>query len=251
MRIRSSVVALLVVAGLGATGFGVTGFGAVAHAAFITPGGWTRPTSDSQATTDQTTFQHWDVLGTSGSDPALLKAPDLAEINPNGAATVHDADSPASGAFITSGGNLYSFAGIIKPQAIVPGYASAGSKTEFLVQLRTQGQNIDTADLKLGGVLVSTLPNFSYTELSNVSLGGFGGFLIDHAWTFTAPADLASFTLDFGWGVTSSSFDQLSIDTHVAAVPEPAGLAMVTLGAIGIAVAARKARAGRATRRQA
>lgn len=242
MRILSSVVALLVLGGLTA---------AEAHAAFITPSGWTRPANDGQAATDLTTFQHWDVLGTSGSDPALLKAPDLAEINPSGAATVHDAAAPASGAFITSGGNLYSFADVIKPQAVVPGYAAPGSKTEFLVQLRTQGQNIDTADLKLGGVLVSTLPGFSYTELSNVSLGGFGGFLIDHAWTFTAPADLASFTLDFGWGVTSSSFDQLSVDTHLTAVPEPASLAMVALGAIGIAVAACKARTARATRRQA
>lgn len=247
MRILRVVGALSVVAAMGVTGSGVS----VARAAFITPSGWTRPANDGQAATDLTTFQHWDVLGTSGSDPALTKTPDVAEINPSGAATVRDAAAPASGAFVTSGGNLYSFADVIKPQAVVPGYAAVGYQTEFLVQLRTQGQNIDTADLKLGGVLVSTLPGFSYTELSNVSLGGFGGFLIDHAWTFTAPADLASFTLDFGWGVSSSSFDQLSIDTHLTAVPEPASLAMVTLGAIGIAVAACKARTARTTHRQA
>ncbi len=222
-----------------------------AQAAFITPSGWTRPVDDSAASIDRTTFQYWDVLGTSGNDPALLKAPDVAEINPNGAATVQDAGSPASGSFITSGGNIYSFAGVIKPQAVVPGYAAVGYKTEFLVQLRTQGQNIDTGDLKLGGVLISTLPGYSYTELSNVPLGGFGGFLIDHAWTFTAPADLASFTLDWGWGVSSASFDQLTIDTRLTPVPEPASLAMGGLGALGIAVVVRQGRARRAQRRQA
>jgi hypothetical protein len=247
MRISRVVVALLVVAGFGVTGFEV----GVARAAFITPSGWTRPANDGQAASDLTTFQHWDVLGGPTDITSVAKTPDLAEINPNGAATARDSSAPASGSFFTSGGNIYSFSGVITPQAVVPGYAAAGYLTEFLVQVRSQGQNIDTADLKLGGVQVSTLPGYSYTELSNVSLGGFGGFLIDHAWTFTAPADLASFTLDFGWGVTSSSLDQLSIDTHLTAVPEPASLAMATLGAIGIAVAARKARTARATRRQA
>ncbi|MGD9645929.1 MAG: PEP-CTERM sorting domain-containing protein [Pirellulales bacterium] len=225
--------------------------GGAAHAAFITPSGWTRPVDDTAASSTLTTFQHWDVLGSSGDDPALPKAADVAKINPNGAATVRDSSSPASGAFITSGGNIYSFSGVITPEAIVPGYAAAGYRTEFLVQLRTQGQNIDTADLTLGGVPVSSLAGFSYTELSNVDLGGFGGFLIDHAWTFTAPADLASFTLDWGWGASSASFDQLAIDTHLIPVPEPASLAMAGLASLGIALVVGRTRGNRSRRRQA
>ncbi|MEM6756964.1 MAG: dockerin type I domain-containing protein, partial [Planctomycetota bacterium] len=91
--------------------------------------------------------------------------------------------------------------------------------TEFLVQLRTQGSQIDVNDLTVNGEAATGLPGYSYTELERVdSESPFGGAVIDHAWTFIAdPASL--YTLEWGWGVTSASVDMLIIDTLALLVP--------------------------------
>ncbi|MEX2112060.1 MAG: PEP-CTERM sorting domain-containing protein [Pirellulales bacterium] len=205
------------------------------QAAFVNPS-WTRPVDDTQAATDQTTYQSWNVF-TSTTGP---NAPDVAEINPNGTANAYDSSSAASGSFVTSGGNIYSFTAVsIEPRAIVPGFAT-GELTNSLVQVLVQGSLIDVDDLTLDGVSVSTLADYSYTELSSTPLGGFGGAAVEHAWTFTAPADLASFQLDWGWNAESASLDRISIDTQVAAVPEPATWALALVGMLGLGVVARR-----------
>jgi hypothetical protein len=209
-----------------------------AEAAFVTPA-WTRPANDGQAAADQTTFQQWNVF-TAVAGPNV---PDVAEVNPSGVANAYDANSAASGAFVTGGGNLYSFAGVIMPHATVPGYGT-GQTTDFLVQVLVQGSEITVDDLTLGGIQVSTLAGYSYSETSRVSLGGFGGFAIEHAWTFTAPADLATFQLQWGWGPTSASLDQIAIDTHTSPAPEPGTLAMAGVGLVGLVFAARRRRSG-------
>jgi hypothetical protein len=206
-----------------------------AQAAFINPS-WTRPSNDAQATSDQTTYQHWNVF----SSAIGPNAPDVAETNPNGTADAYDANNAASGSFVTSGGNIYSFAvDSIQPRAIVPGF-STGQTVDFLVQVLVQGNLIDVDDLTLDGVQVNTLPNYGYTELSSTPLGGFGGAAVEHAWTFTAPADLASFQIDWGWNADSASLDQIAIDTHIASVPEPATWALAMAGALGVGVLARR-----------
>lgn len=192
-------------------------------ASFITPV-WTRPSANPQAAADQTTFQHWNVFSLA-SGP---NAPDVAEVNPNGAADAFDAAASVSGSFITSGGNIYSPTGIIKPRAIVPGYDIAGNQLSVLVQVESQGAEIDAPDLRVDGVPASTLSDYSYNELSRVALGGFGGFKIEHAWTFTIP-DAASTQIDWGWGVVSASVGQILVDTRSVAVPEPSSLACLAL----------------------
>ncbi|HWP40307.1 MAG TPA: hypothetical protein VNL70_05230 [Tepidisphaeraceae bacterium] len=208
---------------------GVVGIGLIvggtAPAALISPP-WTRPGNDAQASADRTSYQHWNNF-TSTSGP---NAPDVAEINPNGTADAFDSAAAVSGSFVTSGGNIYSPANVIKPRVIVPGYALPDHETRFVVQVISQGATIDTADLRLDGVPVSSLPGYGYTELSRTALGGFGGFKIEHAWTFTAPADASSFQLDWGWGATSASLDQIAVDTFAVPVPEPlAGMAVALL----------------------
>jgi len=185
--------------------------------AALLPPPWTRPGSDAQAIADRTTYQHWNSFtSTTGPNP-----PDVAENNPNGTADAFDSAAPASGSFITSGGNIYSPNTVIKPRVTVPGYALSDHETRFLVQVISQGGQIDTTDLWLDGVPVSSLPGYSYTELSRTVLGGFGGFKIEHAWTFTARADASSFQLDWGWNVESASLDQIAVDTFAVRVPEP------------------------------
>lgn len=160
-----------------------------------------------EATADGTTYQEWNTF----SSPSGPNEPDVEEpVNPNGVANLFDSAAPGSGAFIASSGNIYSFSGVIEPEATVP---TTLATTEFLVQLRTQGSQIDVNDLTVNGEAATGLPGYSYTELDRVAAGGvFGGAIVDHAWTFTAaPASL--YTLEWGWGVTSASVDMLIIDT--------------------------------------
>ncbi|MEO0965118.1 MAG: dockerin type I domain-containing protein [Planctomycetota bacterium] len=183
-----------------------------AQAAFSTPS-WDRPTSIGEATADGTTYQEWNTFS-SVSGP---NAPDVDEpFNPNGVANVFDSAAPGSASFIATSGNIYSFDGVIEPEATVP---TTQATTEFLVQLRTQGSDIDVNDLTVNGEAATGLPGYSYTELDRVAAGGvFGGAIVDHAWTFTAdPASL--YTLEWGWGVTSASVDVLIIDTLALLVP--------------------------------
>ncbi|MEM9789632.1 MAG: PEP-CTERM sorting domain-containing protein [Planctomycetota bacterium] len=187
-------------------------FAASAQAAFNNPS-WTRPMSLGEATADGTTYQEWNTF----SSPSGPNEPDVEEpVNPNGVANLFDSAAPGSGAFIASSGNIYSFSGVIEPEATVP---TTQATTEFLVQLRTQGSQIDVNDLTVNGEAATGLPGYSYTELERVdSESPFGGAVIDHAWTFIAdPASL--YTLEWGWGVTSASVDMLIIDTLALLVP--------------------------------
>lgn len=206
---------------------------AVAPAALVVPP-WPRPSSDAQAIADRTTWQHWNTFNsTTGPN-----APDVAEINPNGTANAFDAAASVSGSFLTGGGNIYSPTGVIKPRVTVPGYSLSDHETRFLVQVISQGAPIDATELWLDGVPVISLPGYSYTELSRTALGGFGGFKIEHAWTFTASHDGVSFQLDWGWGAESASLDQIAVDTHAVRVPEPS-MWVAVAGVVGLLLARR------------
>lgn len=190
----------------------------VARAQFTTPSDplfplqWTRPANDGAASAGHTTYQQWEVF----SSTTGPNVPDVVEINPNGTANAFDSAAPGSLSFVSSSGNIYSPDGVIEPRATVPGYALASATVDVLLQVRSQGQEIDTADVKIGGLSISSLPNYSYHRLHELFLGEgqFGGSRVDHAWTFTVPADAALFQIDWGWNITSSSLDRLAIDTR-------------------------------------
>jgi hypothetical protein len=210
----------------------------VSRGAFIGPQ-WVRPAGDSQAAADRTTFQSWNSFA--GVAPGNL--PDVAEVNPNGVSDAFDAAALASGSFVTSGGNIYSPAGVIKPRALVPGFGDDDASTHVLVQVEVFGAEIDPADLRVNGVLAGELPGYGYQELSRVIVGGGGpgsGARIEHAWTFTA-AGADTLQLDFGWGATSASLDKLLVDTQtVANAPEPGSIVLV--GVAGAVLAGRRRR---------
>jgi hypothetical protein len=188
----------------------IVGLPGPASAAVIEPTLWTRPTTAGQASTDLTSYQKWDVFTS-----VAANAPDVAAINPNGTADAFDSNQPASGGFLTGGGNIYSFSGVIQPRSIVPSFAlGASHDLEMLVQVASLGASIDTSGLTVNGVLASTLSDYSYTEISSTELGGLGGYRVEHAWSFVLSGDPASVTLDWAWGASSASLDVLSIDTH-------------------------------------
>lgn len=220
----------------------------VTHAAFVAPTDWVRPTTPIQASFDKTTYQEWQrFTSTSGpnapsdgtsSDTGSgnnLANDGLFYVNPNDQVVVsiddanaYDRASSTSNAFVTGGGNIYSPGGVIQPRVVLAGFDQPDALVHFMVQVRTLGSLIDTDFLSVNGVPWTDLPgSHAYQQLYSLPLGGFGGALVDHLWTFSAP-DAPSFQIDFGWGVTSVSLDVIAVDTY-SVVPEPASLAIVGL----------------------
>lgn len=190
------------------------------HAAFVTPSGWLRPSTVGEAASTATTYQQWNIL----SSTTGPNAPDVASINPAGTANLIDSAAPASGSFVTGGGNLYSFGGVIVPRITIPqsGDVAPGG-TQVLLQFKVIGAAMATDQLLVNGISASNLADYSYQLLSSVPVsGGFGGATEEHAWFFTVPGHPSVITIDVNTGFSSVSLDVVSVDTAVI-VPEPMG----------------------------
>lgn len=188
-----------------------------AVADFVNPV-WDRPVDDAGASTELTTYQAWDVFtGTTA------QTPDAADVNPNGSASLSEL---IGGAFVTSGGNIYSPGAPVQFLVTVPGYATVAEPgTNFQVQVRTIGTELDTSSMTVDGLPASTLPGYSYEELARTPLGDFGA-QVDHRFQFYVPSTQAGFALGFGSEESSLSLDQVAIDSYanVNVVPEPTSL---------------------------
>lgn len=136
-------------------------------------------------------------------------------------------------AFITSGGNIYSFAAPTAFTVSVPSIdlGPAAFSTRIVAQFRTQGTELDYADIKLNGASA----NLSYLS-PPVPLGGFGGSLVDYLAVWDLTSVNGPLTLTFNAAGSSMSLDQLHIDgfSSVAAVPEPSSMLLMAAAASGV-----------------
>ena len=201
-----------------------------ARAAFVAPA-WDRPADAVQATADGTTYQAWDVF-----TGLTSQSPDAASVNPAGVAAL---DELTGGAFVTGGGNIYSPSVATRFAVVLPGLAAGGpgDGTNFHVQLRTLGSELDLGSLTLDGTPADALDGYAYAELDRVPLGGFGGSQVDHLFTFFSPDASADFALGFAAASSSMSLDRVSVDTLVGAgtVPEPAaGVTLLSAGLLAL-----------------
>jgi hypothetical protein len=205
---------------------------------------WNRPDVLSEASLAYTTYQAWDVFTQVGAGkanspnvPGVVPDPPRVEgpaTNPNGTAAVFELTGAG---FVTGGGNIYSPGAPVSMKTDVPNYnLGSGYQTHVVLQIRTQGTNIDTAALAVNGVLASTLGDYSYQPILTVAMGAQGS-LIDHKFEFTIPGNNALDSITWNSIESSSSHDKVSIDTRATAVPEPssvllslAGLGMLLLG---------------------
>ncbi len=200
-----------------------------AAAAFTTPADWVRPTDAASAQAGLTTYHEWQRFvspvgpntpndGITGDTAATFALDGLWHINPNTGVTP-DVYDTSGGSFVTSSGSIYSPMTPIRPVAEIGSYGLTTGVTYFVVQLRTLGADVVTRDtdtsvaLALNGTSVQALDGYSYTELFRQPLGGFGGAIVDHRWTFAAPDD-AAFTLAWDVGNSSVSLDAIVIDTR-------------------------------------
>lgn len=137
--------------------------------------------------------------------------------------------------FVTGGGNIYSPAGVVAPQVDIPNFGlGAGYATTILIQVRTQGTEIDLASVLVGGIApVQT------TELFRQPLGGPGGFIVDTLYRFEVSGNTSGYTAQFQALGSSLSLDRVAVDTFTA-VPAPSAVALLGLGGL---VASRRRRA--------
>jgi hypothetical protein len=208
-----------------------------AEAAFVEPTSWTRGTGGA-------TYQEWDVFDGYPTD----NTPDIGNVNDNGTASLTETTGQA---FVTSGGNVYSFSvptffEVTIPELDVP---TPAHNVTAILQVKTQGTELDYSSLKLNG-----LDPVDSAELSRVSLGGFGGNAVESWFLFDLPyaafgtgsPGLVDLLLTFNASGSSMSLDRLSIDTSLmpfgfygepnpVAVPEPTSAVLLALGMLMVA----------------
>ncbi len=157
--------------------------------------------------TQNSTYQEWRFF-TSATEPNL---PDVANSNPNGDATLQEL---TGGAFITGGGNIYSFAVATSFELLVPDYGLGGQHaTSVVLQIRTLGSTVDLDSVTLNGLQAESA-ELLYEE----PLGGFGGLLRD--WKFEwneVTGNKQLNTILFEAEESSMSLDRVSVDTLAAA----------------------------------
>jgi len=223
----------------------------VAHAvptSFVAPNGATSPFENWSLSAANSVHAQWEVFTDAVGTPGNL--PDVAGSypasgSPSGAAAVVIGNTPS--AFLTGGGNIYSFAAPTSFTVTVPNYnLGVGWNTRFVAQIQNQGSLLDFSSVKLSYDGGNQLLSFDYTD----ELVGNPAPENLFAWDI-AGFNPSTFTLTFAASASSMSLDALAVDTFTQqeafsplGVPEPATGALAALGLIGTLAARR--RTGRA-----
>lgn len=210
---------------------------APSFAAFQIPDGpsGTAPFEDWSRGNPLSTYDEWDVFTVATGAPG--NGPDVASINQGATGRI---TQNVPGAFITGGGNIYSFA-VATDFDLTRNLMNlgTGADTRIVLQLRTLG-----SDLDLGSVLLDydggtqQLAATGYTEVDRITLGGFGGDQVDHLFYWDIiNFNPATINISFAAASSSLSLDRVALDSYV---PEPGSLALLGLG--GLCLLARSRR---------
>ena len=181
---------------------------------------WDTPNPWGSSTLSQ--FAAWNVFGgTTDTTP---------EVAGSGAGSVKENTGQA---FITGGGNIYSFSAATNFTATLTGTTSG----LFDVYLR-----IGTLGTAPVGTAILNGVNATITSTNVGALGGFGGDEIESFWKWSGVSGASLYTFQFGASGSSMSLDQLALATvavpttpsiptgPIAAVPEPETYAMMIAG---------------------
>jgi len=172
---------------------------AQAAADFITPGayGWVRGDADSA-------YFEWDLF-TSASGG---NAPDIGQFPgelPDGWVTPDVIDSTGT-AFVTGSGNFYSPFGPINLRVTVPNYGYGSGQTTLLVQVATEGNELDYDGVRaMGETPVET--TFITREVGDM------GFAVEVLFAFTIGGNPGEIVIDIPTADAHVSVDRIAVDT--------------------------------------
>ncbi len=172
-------------------------------------------------------YAEWNIFN---SNPDT--SPDVSLL---GSGSYHVGDT-TSGAFLTSGGNIYnpSFPLVV---SVTANGLGAGTSNVYL-RVATLGAFDTALNQSLTGFTLNGAAG-TYTELFNeVITGGFGGNEVEGLVSWLGVTHTGALNIAFNAIGGSVSLDQLSLD--VAAVPLPAAVYLMGSGLAGIAAMARR-----------
>lgn len=138
----------------------------------------------------------------------------------------------SGGAFVTGGGNIYSFSVPLDITAILTGAGNTAGTRDLVLKVESLGTAVDLTSVKLNGVA----PTASQLLFSS-ALGGMGGNEEERVFVWSNIADLANYSFSFVAAGSSMSLDQLSLyasPTTVVPLPATAWLLASALGGLGV-----------------
>jgi hypothetical protein len=163
-------------------------------------------------------------------DSAAPAAPVIAEWNFfNGYPTDNTPDIAGAGsvtelngmAFITGGGNIYSFSA---PTSFEVTTAGLAGPAEVWLRVAILG-TVPETQATLNGVSATAFEQFSGAGSST-----FGGAEKEWLWKWTLPTTAATYLFTFASSGSSMSLDQLAVYGATAPIPEPGSAVMMALG---------------------
>ena len=170
-----------------------------AGADFITPDafGWTRGDADS-------TYFEWDVFVSAfgGNDPDVGQFP--VEL-PDGWVSPDVVETTGT-AFITGSGNLYSPFGPIHVEVTVPNYGYGTGQTTLLVQVKTQGNELDYDNVVAMGEAPVEV-TFLTRELSDQ------GYIVEVLYEFAIEGNPSEIVIGIPTADAHVSVDRIAVDT--------------------------------------
>ena len=188
-------------------------FAAQGHAAFVSPEAWARGD-------DYSMYVEWDRFDSA----TVATSPDVGNINTAGT----ELRELAGASFLTSAGNIYSFAAAQSFLLTIAGDDNAPSiltdSVDVRLQVRTLGTSLDTNSVRLNGVTagVSLLGR-------ETAAGGFGGVIEEYLFTWSIlPTNF--YVVEFAAEESSLSLDALAFDAFGA--PGAAGIGIPPLPAL-------------------
>jgi hypothetical protein len=160
----------------------------------------------------------------------LATTPDVFTFGPG----VRSVEELTGAAFLTSGGNIYSFAFQTAFEAILTGYGADPLVTrDVALRLSTLGTGVDAASVSLGGVA----PTITQLAFQGAAGGPFGGSEEEWLFLWTAVPETTSYVFTFQAAGSSMSLDQLAMYLSpgtVVPLPAAGWLLLSAVGGLGV-----------------